>query len=195
MAFRLMPPITEEVGMEGSPFITRKETQMAPAAAPATVNNGLPTKQNIQRSWSMSSGEYELQKATNPRHKEPNTRSKWIIPDTDSEDDFNSKPLPFNSKDNITDYVKPAGFSKFNLPSDSDEEENPYASAKSPTCSVKSMEPPAPPPVSTMPKRSQMNTKPKGKSSSYKTKWYIERLWSLQYMYQYACRLGLLCCR
>lgn len=79
---------------------------------------------------------------------------KWSIPDTDSDDEsaeqdsWAATKAPGLSKI-ITD--KPAS-SKFNLPCDSEEEEDPYSMVKSPSLSIKSAEPPIPPPVSTIPR-------------------------------------------
>lgn len=84
-----------------------------------------------------------------------NSQQKWSIPDTDSEDEFPVKQQSWAGT-KTGDSLKIAkddrrSANKFNLPSDSDEE-NPYSTAKSPTMSIKSAEPPIPPPVSTIPR-------------------------------------------
>lgn len=156
--------------------ISKEEDKSSPKPPSPTCTNPSINKEKPKsikktsdgdRKWSISSGEFELSQATlaKPTKKDNNsnnTKRKWSLPDTDSDDDFAKRQeiwAASGSQRNVTSGRPTIG--RFNLPSDS-EEEDPYATAKSPSMSIKSAAPPLPPPVSTIPKNH--TSIPRGKS-------------------------------
>lgn len=155
---------------------TNTDIQIKPPVE-VTVRSRLKSSHSANadaRSWSVSSGEFELLQAIQAkgtRRDNNNTivQRKWSIPDTDSDDDFAKRQEIWaanSSGDQQNIMSGRSAVKRFNLPSDS-EEEDPYATAKSPSMSIKSAEPPLPPPVSTIPKSYNPLPIPTGKWSSF----------------------------
>ena len=80
-------------------------------------------------------------------------KQQWSIPDSDCDEETVVRPnCLVVTKETSGSITNKMVVNKFNLPSDSEEEEDPYSMAKSPSLSIKSVVPPVPPPVSTIPR-------------------------------------------
>lgn len=151
-----MPPTirdgtVQRLGRDGAENVFQSEV----AGGPRVME---PTVDKEAHRWSMSSGEFELQTATQP-HKKRKKLHRWILPSTDSDDEHSYPKVPHKPKPQLTPL-------RFNLPSDSEGEhddiadkycdENPYEFATSPTRVIDMDVPPLPPPISSIPSRPRM---------------------------------------
>jgi len=88
------------------------------------------------------SGENELHDSVvSISNKAPVKTSPWIIPDVDSDDDFLKRQQNWSFEKPTSDLPhiilnSHRPFQKFSFPSDSEEDENPYSTAKSPSLSI-----------------------------------------------------------